>query len=158
MFKSELTEHFIAALLRFDLLEWCPIIFRTEYTVSTITLALCLALSVFCVFCLWALQCNSVPTMRHHRDGLLHTYAWIRSVNNHLPICIPTIGTELMRGMWIHCAQALQCEEKLLRRDVLVSPLLLLRKFRAEVCMTWLPMHGINGIWDGMSAGHGQKN
>ena len=96
----------------FDLLEWCSIIFRTDYTVSTITLAWCLAYSVVCLFCLWARQCNSVPTMRHHHDGSLHTYAWIWSVNNHLPICMLTIGTELMRGMRIHCAQALQCEEK----------------------------------------------
>ena len=94
----------------FDLQERCQTLFRTEYTV--ITPALQLPYSVVCGFLLWAHQCNSVPTIRHRLDGLLHTYARIRSANHPLLICMLTISTVLMREMRIPCAPALRCEEK----------------------------------------------
>ena len=94
----------------FDPQERCQTLFRTEYTV--ITPALQLPYSVVCGFLLWAHQCNSVPTIRHRLDGLLHTYARIRSANHPLLICMLTISTVLMREMRIPCAPALRCEEK----------------------------------------------
>jgi hypothetical protein len=50
---------------------------------------------------LWACRCHQVQRMRHHLDGLLHSYAWIHVAIDPFPICIVTISTKFMREMRI---------------------------------------------------------
>ena len=75
-------------------------------------------------------------------DGFFHSYAWIHIANDPFPICMVTISTALMREMRIPSARASRCEEKSLRRDALVWPLLLSRKSRPKVRITRLLMIG----------------